>query len=102
VGTRGTLAEKQPTDRILRCSPWARAGGGARGGGNRHARGERPSRSSGGRGRGGLVVGSGRTGGGCTGTSNSIGESEGLPAVPCVFFLLFSLDETTGLREIEY
>lgn len=39
------------------------------------------------RGRGGLVVGSGRTGGGCTETSNSIGESEGLLAVSFFSFL---------------
>lgn len=65
--------------------------------GTRGARGlDRPA--GGGGEEGGLVVGSGRTGGGCTGTSNSIGESEGLPAVPCVFFLLFSLDETTGIK----
>lgn len=36
------------------------------------------------------MVGSRRTGGGCTGTSNSIGESEGLLAVSFFFLSPFS------------
>ena len=52
------------------------------------------------------MVGSGRAGGGRTGTSNSIGESEGLLAVSFFFLSTFfplpsflSLDETKGGEE---
>lgn len=68
--------------------------------------GERPRSSGAGAEGRGLVVGSGRAGGGRTGTSNSIGESEGLLAVSFFFFSTFfslpsflSLDETKGGEE---
>lgn len=57
-----------------------------------------------------VVVGSGRTGGGCTGRSNSIGESEGLLCLRFRFFFFFlslylsgsffpGRDEDEGARE---